>query len=151
MRPKPAPTPPPLKSLPPLLMRTWMWTLAWVALVLEHCCDVLSGWRFGESSAAVWDSRFPLHIWLWTWGFALLSLGARLLKSPEWGVFLKNWLACIFSGFLPHNGINRNPLFLEGTSGFWQNLQRNDENWRGVYKTHRDPDPTPARNNPLSL
>ena len=26
--------------------------------------------------------------------------------------------ACIFLGFLPHNSINRNPLFLEGMSGF---------------------------------
>ena len=40
MRPKPAPTPPPLKSLPPLLMRTWTWTLAWVDSTVAMFCQV---------------------------------------------------------------------------------------------------------------
>ena len=69
------------------------------------------------------------------------------MTQVKW--FPENLTRAFGGGFLPHNSINRNPVFWQECLDFAprQTLHRDDGNWRGgVYKTHqrscKDPDPT---------
>ena len=69
------------------------------------------------------------------------------MTQVKW--FPENLTRAFGGGFLPHNSINRNPVFWQECLDFAprQTLHSDDVDWRGgVYKTHqrscKDPDPT---------
>ena len=105
-------------------------------------------------TAAAWRIRKTVQgeIWWRRTMFLLFNLAftectTDQMTQVKW--FPENLTRAFGGGFLPHNSINRNPVFWQECLDFapHQTLHRDDGNWRGgVYKTQqrscKDPDPT---------
>ena len=123
---------------------TFLWFPMFGGLVSfgSHCTAAASRIR-KTLQGEIWWRRTMLLL------FNLAFTGCMTDQMTQVKWFPENLTRAFGGGFLPHNSINRNPVFWQECLDFAprQTLHWDDGNWRGgVYKTHqrscKDPDPT---------